>query len=116
MKCRALSIAITLAGMTGVAVAGNPGGPQPPVTPFSAGIATCTAPDDSVGHACDAFDHMIRSNFTPYEIGELFGYRSTYPNYEAARDRLEKRYDKLLQRYLAGRHPTTNGARVASTR
>lgn len=117
MKLRTISIATILLGTTGVAVAGNPSSLMQPVTVSGAGIASCTPPNGSTGHACDSFDQMLRANFTPRQLGMLFGYRTSYPEYlTGGIDRLQKRYDALVQQYLAAHRQTANGESVASAK
>ena len=53
----------------------------------------CTPPNDSA--VCSAWHAEIRRNFTPREIGLLFGARTSYPNYGATFDRLQARYNTL---------------------
>lgn len=53
----------------------------------------CTPPDDRA--VCVAWHQEIRRNFTPREIGMLFGARTSYPNYDASFDRVQARYNAL---------------------
>lgn len=117
MKLRTLSIAIILIGTTGAAVAAQPSALAQPVTVSEAAISTCTIPDANTGHACDSFDQMLRANFTPRQIGMLFGYETSYPEYlTGGIDRLRKRYDALVQQYLAAHRQSGNGTSVASAK
>lgn len=60
----------------------------------------CAPPNDHMGHACDAFNGMIRANFTPREIAVLFGPRTTHSEYVAGGvDALQKRYQAVVQQY-----------------
>lgn len=101
MKFRAISIAIVLAGITGVAAAGN-GNAAQPANASGPAIAQCVPPDDTAGHACDRFHDLLRAHFTPREIGMLFGARTSYPEFlTGGIDRLQRRYEAFVQRYLA---------------
>src|SRR6185312_8561348 len=42
-------------------------------------VSECTPPNEGTGHDCYAFDRMIRANFTPRQIGMLFGHSTSYP-------------------------------------
>lgn len=55
--------------------------------------AACTPPDSRA--VCSAWHAEIRRNFTPREIGMLFGARTSYPNYGVSFDRLQSRYNTL---------------------
>lgn len=117
MKLRTLSIATILVSVAGVAMAGSPGSTMQPVAVSAAGIANCTPPNGSTGHACDAYDRMLRANFSMQEIGLLFGDRSSYPGYLAGnRERLQKRYDAVVQQYLAAHRQVPHGTSVAAAR
>lgn len=101
MKIQAIAIAITLAGICGAAAAGN--NTLQPVN-VSDVTVQCTPPDDTAGSACDAFDRLVRANFTPREIGMLFGYSTSYPESRSGGiDRVQRRYQALMQGYIAGR-------------
>jgi hypothetical protein len=103
MKFHAISIAIVLAGVAGIAAAGNT---MQAVTVSGSAIAQCAPPDDTAGRACDRFHDLIRKNFTAREIGMLFGNRSSYPEFlTGGIDRLQRRYEALMQAYLAGQIP-----------
>lgn len=105
MNVRAISIAIVLAGFTGVAAAGH-GNTMQPVTVSGSAIAQCVPPNDNGGAACEGFHRLIRAHFTPREIGMLFGNRTAYPEYlTGGIDRLQRRYEAFVQRYLAGQMP-----------
>lgn len=102
MKLSAISIAIALAVVVGIASAAGQGKVMPPVTVSSAGISACTPPNDTTGHACDAFNQMLRANFTPREIGMLFGYQTSYPeSLTGGIARLQRRYQAVVQEYVA---------------
>ncbi|TAN05409.1 MAG: hypothetical protein EPN36_06400 [Rhodanobacteraceae bacterium] len=117
MKLRTISIAILLVGMTGVAVAGNSTHLMQPVTVSAAGISACTPPNGGTGHACDAYDQMLRANFTPRQLGMLFGDQTSYPEYlSGGIERLQKRYDALVQQYLAAQRRAANETSVASAK
>ncbi|HJR13801.1 MAG TPA: hypothetical protein VJ833_07880 [Rhodanobacteraceae bacterium] len=102
MKLSAISIAIVLAGIAGVASAAGQSKIMQPVTVSSAGISACTPPNDTTGHACDAFNQVIRANFSRREIGMLFGASTSYPEYVTGGiDHLQRRYQAVLQEYVA---------------
>lgn len=110
MKFRAIPIAIVLAGMAGVAAAGN-GNATRPANVAGSAIAQCVPPDDTAGHACDSFHDLLRANFTAREIGMLFGARTSYPEYlTGGIDRLQRRYEALVQGYLTGQTPPEAGS------
>lgn len=117
MKLRTLSIAIILTGTSAAAAAGQPGSLAQPVTVSRAAISSCTIPDANTGHACDSFDRMLRANFTPRQIGMLFGYQTSYPEYlTGGIERLQQRYDALVQQYLAAHRQTANATSVATAK
>lgn len=103
MKLSAISIAIAFAGFAGVAFAGQSGGTTlMPVTVSSSAWSECTPPNDTSGHACDAFNQLVRTNFSTREIGMLFGAATSYPEYRnGGIDRLQRRYQVVMQQYLA---------------
>lgn len=114
MKLSAISIAIVLAGIAGVASAAGQSQAMPPVTVSSAGIAACTPPDDQTGHACDAYNQLIRSHFSDREIGMLFGASTAYPEYVTGGiDKLQRRYQAVLQEYVAAQQ-AAHGANVVA--
>ena len=115
MKLSAISIAIILAGIAGVASAAGQGQVLSEINVQAAGIAACTPPNDTAGHACDAYNQMLRANFSPREIGMLFGYQTSYPeNLSGGIDRLHKRYGVLLQQYIAAHSAVNAETDVAS--
>ena len=114
MKLSAITIAIILVGSAGAAFAAGQGKVMPEVNVQAAGIAACTPPNGTTGHACDAYNEFLRANFSPREIGMLFGYQTSYPeNLTGGIDRLHKRYDALLQQYIAAHSAVDAGADVA---
>jgi len=114
MKLSAISIAIVLASVVGVASAAGPVKLMHPITVSGAPVADCTPPNAAAGHACDAFNQMIRSNFTPREIGMLFGTTTSYPeSLTGGIDRLQRRYQSVVQQYVAAQH-AASGARFAA--
>lgn len=116
MKLHAISIAIVLAGMTGVSAAANPAGLMQPVVVSGTRSVNCTPPNGNTGHACDAFDGLLRAHFTARELGMLFGNRTSYPGYQSGDlNRLQKRYNALVQQYVAA-HAQTTGTSVASVK
>lgn len=74
-----------------------------------------TPPNDTAGQACDAFDQMVRANFTPREIGMLFGYASNCPeSLIGGIGHLQRRYQAVVQEYVAAQQrtgPTSVAAR-----
>jgi hypothetical protein len=115
MKLSAITIATILAGLAGVASAAGQNKVMPEVNVQAAGISACTPPNDTTGHACDGYDQFLRANFTAREIGMLFGYQTSYPeSLTGGIDRLHKRYDALLQQYIAAQSVTHAGTDVAS--
>lgn len=115
MKLSAITIAIILAGAADAAFAAGQGNVMPQVNVRAAGISACTPPNDTTGHACDAYDQFLRANFTAREIGMLFGDQTSYPeSLSGGIDRLQARYQKLLQQYVAAHSAVNAGADVAS--
>ena len=99
------AIAIAFAGFAGTVTAGQPNQTLSPVTVSSEVLARCMPPNDTTGHACDAFDQMIRANFSQREIGMLFGASTAYPEYlTGGIDRLQRRYQAVVQDYVAAQH------------
>ena len=70
--------------------------------------ATCAPPSDVM--ACTAWHRVIRANFSPREIGILFGTATSYPEYATSYARIKGRYERLQGEFLAERLP----ARTAS--
>lgn len=106
MKLNAIHVAtaIVVAAAVGAASAAEPGKAMQPVTATALSPAGCLPPNDATGHACDAFNQLVRSNFTSREIGMLFGNVSSYPeSLTGGIDRLQRRYQVLLQEYVAAR-------------
>ena len=69
----------------------------------------CMPPSDLV--ACTQWHQVIRANFSPREIGILFGTATSYPEYATAYPRIKSRYARLHSEFSAERFP----ARTAST-
>lgn len=114
MKLSAISIAIVLAGIAGVASAAGQSKVMHPIVVSGAPISECLPPNGNTGHACDAFNQLVRANFTPREIGMLFGYQTSYPeSLSGGVDRLEHRYQAVLQQYIAAQN-AAKGANVAA--
>lgn len=102
MKLSAISIAIVFAAIVGTASAAGQGQTMSPVNAFGSPIAECAPPNDTAGHACDALNQLVRVNFTPREIGMLFGNVSSYPESRTGGiERLQRRYQAVMQAYLA---------------
>lgn len=114
MKLGAISIAVVVAGVIGTAGAAQPPTETLPAVQVSASAATaCIPPTDVAGHACDAFDQLVRAHFSAREIGMLFGYQSAYPEYlTGGIDRLQRRYRAVLQEYAAAQQ-AADGTAVA---
>ncbi|MBS0383057.1 MAG: hypothetical protein JSR56_11570 [Proteobacteria bacterium] len=114
MKLSTISLAIVLAGIAGVASAAGQSKVMHPIVVSGAPISECVPPNGNTGHACDAFDQLVRANFTPREIGMLFGYQTSYPESRTGGiDKLEHRYQVVLQQYLAAQN-AAHGANVAA--
>jgi hypothetical protein len=100
MKLRSISIAITLAGMTSIAVAGNPVRVMGPVnvTP-QASFAGCTPAHPS--QACADLRAAVLGHFTPFELGVIYG--ATTPRLvwidTGEKARLQKRLATFLAQY-----------------
>lgn len=102
MKLSAISVAFVLTTIVGVASAAGQSTVMHPITVSGAPVSECTPPNDTAGHACDAFNQMVRANFTPREIGMLFGYASNYPeSLTGGIGRLQRRYQAVVQEYVA---------------
>lgn len=113
MKLSAISIAIVIAGIAGTAYAAGQSNSLSPIVVPGAPVAECTPPNDTTGHACDAFNQMLRANFSPREIGMLFGASTPYPEYVTGGvDRLQRRYQAVVQEYVAAQ-PAASTAGVA---
>lgn len=107
MKTHAIAIAIGLAGLAGTANAGNQR-EVPPVQVNAVNFTACTPPDDNLTPACESLHRFIRANFSPREIGMLFGFQSSYPDYlTGGIDALRNRYRERLQEFIV----TQNTAR-----
>jgi len=114
MKLSAISIAIVLAGVAGIASAAGQGKVMKPITVSGAPVAECAPPNDTTGHACDAFNQMLRANFSRREIGMLFGHQTSYPeSLTGGIDRLQRRYQAVVQQYVAAQR-AANGANIAA--
>lgn len=112
MKLNAISIAIVLAGIAGVASAAGQSQALPEVNVTAAGISACTPPSDAP--ACAEFHSWIRANFTQHEIGMLFGASTSYPEYlTGGIARLQRRYQTKLQEYVAAQQ-VASAAKVAA--
>lgn len=104
MKLRAIpaAVAVVMVALSGVAFAGGQTQELPSVTVHGALLVECAPPNDQVAHACDAFNELVYANFTSREIGMLFGYRTSYPEYlTGGVERLQARYQALMEQYVA---------------
>jgi hypothetical protein len=114
MKLSAISIAIVLASLAGLASAAGQQKAMQPITVSGVDVSACTPPNDSAGHACDAYDEFLRANFTSREIGMLFGYQTSYPeNLTGGIGQLQHRYQSLLQQFVAAHQAVRAGSDVA---
>lgn len=114
MKLSAISIAIVLAGVVGAASAAGQSTVMNPITVSGVPVSECAPPNDQTGHACDAFNQLIRSNFSPREIGMLFGASTSYPEYATGGiDRLQRRYQAVVQEYVASQQKADQTTIVA---
>ncbi|HEY7872429.1 MAG TPA: hypothetical protein VIC31_06870 [Rudaea sp.] len=113
MKLSAITIAIILAGTAGIASAAGQDKVMPRINVQAAGISACTPPSDAP--ACAEFHRWIRANFSRREIGMLFGASTAYPEYlTGGIDRLQRRYQVMLQQYVAAHSAVNAGADVAA--
>ena len=65
--------------------------------------ANCAPPSDLV--ACTTWHQVIRANFSPREIGMLFGTATSYPEYATSYARIKSRYERLQGTFSAERLP-----------
>jgi len=65
--------------------------------------ANCAPPSDLV--ACTTWHQVIRANFSPREIGMLFGTATSYPEYATSYARIKSRYERLQGAFSAERLP-----------
>lgn len=115
MKLSAISIAIVLASLAGAASAAGQHKIMPSVIVSGVDVSACTPPNDTTGHACDAYDQFLRANFSKREIGMLFGYQTSYPEgLTGGIDRLQHRYQTLLQEFVAAQSAANAGSDIAS--
>jgi hypothetical protein len=115
MKLSTFFIAIVLAGIGAAASAAGQGKAMQPVVVSGAAVGECVPPNDHTGHACDVFNGLIHANFTPREIGMLFGNQSSYPEARTGGiDRLQRRYQAVVQAYVAAQQAASQSASVAS--
>ncbi|MBS0570267.1 MAG: hypothetical protein JSS28_06655 [Proteobacteria bacterium] len=98
---RFTSIAIAVGMLATTSLAGAAGNQLTPVKVEGSTqlAAACTPPNDSA--ICSAWHAVVRANFTPREIGMLFGARTSYPNYGASFDRIQARYNVLQGEFAA---------------
>lgn len=102
MKFSAISFAIVFAGFAGIVSAGQPNRTLSPVDVSSSPLSECAPPNDTAGHACDAFNQLVRANFSAREIGMLFGHATSYPEYRTGGiARLQRRYQAVVREYMA---------------
>jgi hypothetical protein len=98
---RYTSIAVCAGMLCATSFANAAGNQLAPVTVTgnTQALASCTPPD--ARPVCAAWHAEIRRNFSNYEIGELFGARTAYPNYSVSFDRLQVRYNALMGEFAA---------------
>lgn len=63
----------------------------------------CTPPSDL--STCAEWHKVIRENFSPREIGMLFGTATSYPEYATSYSRVKTRYTRLHDEFSAERLP-----------
>ena len=115
MKLRTISIAIALASIAGVASAAGQNTVMQGITVSAAPVSECVPPNDATAHACDAFNQLVRANFSPREIGMLFGYQTSYPeSLTGGTDRLQRRYQAVITQYMAAREAVRSNANIAA--
>ncbi len=84
---------------------------MPTIVVSGAPASECAPPNDTTGHRCDAFNQMIRANFTAREIGMLFGASTSYPeSLSGGADRLQRRYQAVLQGYVAAQQAASKAS------
>lgn len=111
MKLSAIVTAVALAGIAGVAVAGNAAQTPRPLT-ASQVSARCMRPGQAPTHACDALYRLIRANFTPRELNAIATWEASHPEYLFTDMlALRERYIAVLQRYASTRQ--ADAAKVA---
>ena len=62
-------------------------------------LTDCTPPASFA--VCDAWHAQIRRNFSPRQIGMLFGARTAYAEYRTSFADVEDRYNRLLATFAA---------------
>lgn len=109
-----ISIAVAIAGICGVASAAQQSETLPPITVQGLPVGTCVPPNGHTRHECDAFNQLVRANFSAREIGMLFGNRTSYPESRTGGiDRLQRRYQAVMQAYVAAQQAALKAAPVA---
>jgi hypothetical protein len=63
----------------------------------------CKPPSDFA--MCAEWHRVIRRNFTPHEIGMLFGTATSYPEYVTSYSRVKERYDRLRNEFAVNYSP-----------
>lgn len=112
MKLNAISIAIVLAGVVGVASAAGQSQNMPQINVSAADISACTPPNDA--SICSDFHRLIRANFSAREIGMLFGASTSYPEtLTGGIERVQHRYQAWLRQYVAAQQ-VASAAKVAA--
>lgn len=114
MKLSAVYVAVVLVSLAGVASAAGQNKVMQPITVSGVDVSACTPPNDTTGHACDDYDQFLRANFSAREIGILFGYQTSYPeSLTGGIERLQHRYQAVLQQYVAAQKAAAGNATVA---
>ncbi|CAM5227872.1 hypothetical protein [Rhodanobacter lindaniclasticus] len=112
MKLQMLTIAIVSSCFAAAAVARDHQPMLPSVVVTAKSIQACTPP--AYAPSCEGFHRLIRANFSDREIRMLFGHSSTFPEYlTGGIDRLHKRYDGLVQEYIAAQQAANTTELVA---
>jgi hypothetical protein len=65
----------------------------------------CKPPSDFA--MCAEWHRVIRRNFTPREIGMLFGTATSYPQYATSYSRVKDRYDRLRNEFAVNYSPAS---------
>ena len=93
-----IAIAIALCAATGYVMAQEPPTLETVIVEPSTDFVTpinCTPPADAP--ACADFHALLRANFTPQELGMLFGSATAHPEYRTSYDRTRERYAMLVR-------------------
>lgn len=112
MKLHVITVAIVSSYFAAAAVAGEQQRMLPSVEVSARSIQACTPP--AYAPSCEGLHRLIRANFSDREIRMLFGHPSSFPEYlTGGIDRLHKRYDGLVQEYVAAQQAANTTELVA---